>query len=237
MVPEVIFMKPEEPNKNIPSFEKAKRRLKWKRIFAKKWFFPAVYVAMAALILTVAWWYQDYKLQHVSKIAKQSFSTILPVEPANKSTNAEMIPPFAKDAEVVKMMGFYEEASPQKSKEASLVKYANTYWPHSGMDFARKDGKTFNVVAALDGKVIRVEENPIVGYQVEIQHDSGIITVYQCLADVKVKKGQEVKQGDFISKAGRNSFEKEAGIHLHFEIRNKDNQPINPVQYLRNLTQ
>ncbi|MBA4495978.1 peptidoglycan DD-metalloendopeptidase family protein [Paenactinomyces guangxiensis] len=229
-------MKPEEPNKNIPSFEKAKRRLKWKRLFGKKWFFPAVYVTAAALILSLAWWYQNYQLEEVTKTTKTKLGTsdtILQEEyvPDNP-IGEEMVLPAGKNSQAVRTTGFYDEAGSQKSKEASLVKYANTYWPHTGVDFARKDGKTFDVVAVLDGKVTRIEDNPIVGYQVEIQHESGITTVYQCVDDVKVRKGQQVKQGDVIAKAGRNNFEKEAGVHLHFEVRNKNNQAVNPAQYL-----
>jgi stage II sporulation protein Q len=225
-------MKPEEPGKQtVSSLEQAKRRMKLKKLFSKKWFFPAVYLATAALVLLIAWWIQNDRLQEVSKPAREPMDTILPVEePATQGD--DMVLPVAGDSKAVRTMGFYEEAGSQSSREASLVKYANTFWPHSGVDFARKDGKSFDVVAALDGKVTRVEENPIVGYQVEIEHESGIITVYQSLSDVKVKKGQTVKKGQVIARAGRNSFEKEAGNHLHFEVRGKNHQAVNPAQYL-----
>jgi stage II sporulation protein Q len=224
-------MKPEEPNK-ISSFEKAKFRSRWKKWFAKKWFFPAVYVTVAALILTLAWWYQESQLKEVSRTST-SVEPILPVESVpTPPADEQMILPTADHSDAGKTMGFYEESGSTKSKEKSLVKYANTFWPHSGMDFARKDGKTFDVVAALSGKVVRVEENPIVGMQVEIAHDNGLTTVYQSLDDVRVKVGQTVKKGDVIARAGRNTFEKEEGIHLHFEVRNKDQQSVNPAQYL-----
>src|SRR5690625_6717233 len=32
---------------------------KWSQIFRKKWFFPAVYLTIAALILSVVVWYQN----------------------------------------------------------------------------------------------------------------------------------------------------------------------------------
>jgi stage II sporulation protein Q len=83
----------------------------------------------------------------------------------------------------------------------------------------------------MDGKVIRVEDNPILGQFVEIQHDNGLVTVYQSLEDVKVQQGQNVTKGDVIAKAGKNQFEKEQGNHLHFEIR-KDGKPVNPNQYI-----
>jgi len=230
-------MKPEEPNKTqVSSFEEAKRRMKWKKLFAQKWFFPAVYLTAAALILTLAWWYQQSQTQEVSKSAKQWVVENLPQEkvPTNP-TDDDLVLPVAKNSGAEKTIGFYDETASKKAKESALVKYANSYWPHSGIDFARKDGKTFDVLAALEGKVVRVEENPIAGYQVEIQHESGITTVYQSLEDVKVSKGQTVKKGQVIAQAGRNQFEKEAGVHLHFEIRDRKQQAINPAQYYIDL--
>lgn len=219
-------MKPEEPNKSVKRVEKP-FRFKWKRLFAKKWIFPALYMAVAALIFSLVWWYQN----------SQDFSVTNPGTPLQEQTQSveeqgeQMTVPLSKESGAEIKMGFYDDAGSEKSKEASLVKYANTYWPHSGIDFARKDGKTFDVVAAMSGKVIRVEENPVVGLMVEIEHKNGLVTVYQSLADIKVKKGDPIAQNDVIAQAGRNNFEKEAGIHLHFEVR-KDQQAVNPDQYL-----
>ncbi len=226
-------MKPEEPNKQISSFEKARRRLKLKKLMAKKWFFPAVYLTVAALILSVAWWYQGHQVEKTSKTTKNWVEQKLPEEqiPTNP-TDDDMVLPVAKNANAIKTMGFYKEENSQANRESSLVEYANTYTPHSGVDFARKDGKTFEVVAALEGKVIRVEENPVVGWQVVIKHESGIQTVYQSLDEVRVKTGQEVKKGQVIAKAGRNRYEKEAGIHLHFEILDRNQKAMNPDIYL-----
>jgi stage II sporulation protein Q len=61
-----------------------------------------------------------------------------------------------------------------------------------------------------------------------------MVTVYQSLADVKVKEGQKVKKGDVIAKAGRNQFEISAGNHLHFELR-KGKQSVNPEPYLKSV--
>lgn len=228
-VPEVILVKPEEPKNTIPSLESAKRRYRWKRLLAKKWFFPAVYMVVAALILTIAWWVQQRPFQQVTSPTKNiTKDEVLPVE----ETEQGMIQPIKQNAGTQQTMGFYDEAGSKESKETSLVNYANTYWPHTGIDFARKDGKTFDVVATLPGKILRVEENPIVGMQVAIAHESGVVTVYQSLADVKVKKGQQVAKGDVIAQAGRNNFEKEAGIHLHYEVH-QDQKPVNPANYIQ----
>ncbi|WP_124728470.1 M23 family metallopeptidase [Staphylospora marina] len=221
-------MKPEEPGKQTVSLDQVKRRMKWKKLLSTKWFLPAVYVATAGVVLLIAWWMQNDETREVSKPVPPS-DTVLPVE---EPAGDDMILPVAEKSGAVPKMGFYDEADSAKNKEASLVKYANTYWPHSGMDFARKDGKSFDVLAALDGKVVRVEEHPVVGHQVEIEHENGLITVYQSLDDVKVSKGQKVKKGEVIARAGKNNFEKDAGIHLHFEVRGKNQQAMNPGQYL-----
>jgi stage II sporulation protein Q len=223
-------MKPEQPNNNVKPINKMKWRLRWKRLFSKKWAFPAIYLAAAALILSLVWWYSTS--QEPGQKPTTGLEEVLKQEPVeNINAPKEMILPVAENAQAKAKMGFYNDAGSDQSKETSLVKYENTYWPHSGVDFAREDGKSFDVVAALDGKVIRVEENPMVGHLVEIQHDNGLVTVYQSLSDVKVKEGQTVSQGDLIARAGENSFEKDAGVHLHFEVR-KDGQPLNPEQYL-----
>ena len=223
-------MKSDQPNSNVKPIYDLKRRLKWKRLLSKKWVFPAIYLAAAALILSLVWWYSAS--QEPGQKQNLGLEEVLKEEPAeNINVSEEMILPIAENAQAEAKMKFYNDAGSDQANEVSLVKYENTFWPHSGVDFARKDGKSFDVVAALGGKVVRVEENPLVGHLVEIQHDNGLVTVYQSLSDVKVKEGQLVSQGDLIARAGENIFEKDAGVHLHFEVR-KDGQPINPEQYL-----
>lgn len=66
---------------------------------------------------------------------------------------------------------------------------------------------------------------------VEITHGDNLKTVYQSLADVKVKQDDEVKQGDAIASAGVSELGKNLGNHLHFEVY-EDGQPVNPQGYL-----
>jgi stage II sporulation protein Q len=225
-------MKSEDP-KNIPSSFDKKNHLKWKRLFAKKWFFPAVYIAVTAFILTIAWWYQQNQFQQVAKLTNP-METTTQTDSSTGLVEDEMNLPVSQNSEAVPAMGFYDEAASSNEREASLVHYRKTFWPHSGIDFARKDGKTFDVVSTLDGKVNRIEENPVLGYQIEVQHKDGLVTVYQSLKDVRVQKGDSVKKGSVIAQAGQNSFEKDLGNHLHFEIR-KNNKMVNPNEFLNGV--
>ncbi|MNC43758.1 Stage II sporulation protein Q [compost metagenome] len=141
--------------------------------------------------------------------------------------------PVKERGEVEQIMSFYEDKAADNIKQAALVEYGDTFTPHLGLDLARQDDKDFDVLAALSGKVSLVEKNPLVGYQVEITHPNGLVTVYQSLSSVNVQKGADVKKGDVIAKAGRNELEKDHGTHLHFEVRQgASGASVNPEQFL-----
>jgi stage II sporulation protein Q len=207
----------------------------WKKLLAKKWVFPAVYMAAAAIILTLMWVYQGAGKQSatgdnglkVSSTETTQGSASVPV-----AANAESMQWPVKDKNAVKtLMGFYDPGATNEEKAAAMVSYDNTMQPHTGIDLASPDNQPFDVVAALSGKVTDVEKNPIVGNIVEITSSNGLVTVYQSLSDVKVAKDAEVKKGDIIAKAGRNELEKDDGYHVHFEVR-QDGNAVNPAQYL-----
>ncbi|WP_438447474.1 peptidoglycan DD-metalloendopeptidase family protein [Gorillibacterium sp. sgz5001074] len=212
----------------------------WKRMLGKKWVFPAVYMAAAAIILTLMWVYQDAGTNKLSDDAalNQTVTDTVSTKPAGDAVavNAPaetMQWPVKERNEVAVSMKFYDEKATDDVKQAALVQYNDLFTPHLGIDLARQDNKDFDVMAALSGKVTLVEKNPMVGSQVEITHSNGLITVYQSLADVKVTKGQDVKKGDIIAKAGRNELERDHGTHLHFEVRQSaDGQSVNPDQFL-----
>lgn len=99
---------------------------------------------------------------------------------------------------------------------------------NSGVDY-RKEG-TFDVVAVLDGTVINVKEDNILGNIVEIRHNNEIISVYQSLSDITVKIDDTVLQGQIIGKSGVNNINKQLKEHLHFELYYKG-MVVNPENY------
>lgn len=225
-----------ESNNAVPAVAPS---FSWKRVLGKKWVFPAVYMAAAAIILTLMWVYQD---AGTAKLGEEAAQTETVSDNVNKPAGdavavtapAETMQWPVKDkGELTVSMQFYDDKAADDVKQAALVEYGETFTPHLGIDLARQDDKDFDVMAALSGKVTLVEKNPLVGSQVEITHTNGLITVYQSLGEVKVTKGQEVKKGDVIAKAGRNELEKDHGTHLHFEVRQTaDGQSVNPEQFL-----
>lgn len=204
----------------------------WKRLLGKKWAYPAMYVVAAALILTFMWAYQQTAQQSASDaLADTKLALISPLGQSHDMPVAANVDTLAwpvkdrTDMEV--MLPFYDSAATPDQKQAALVEYGDTMTPHVGIDFARHDNQTFDVLAAGNGKVTQVEKNILVGNLVEITHANGTVSVYQSLSTAKVAKGDEVKKGQVIAQAGRNELEKDQGFHLHFELR-KDGEPVNP---------
>jgi stage II sporulation protein Q len=226
MIAEVMKMREEENKRSSQSSSV-------KRFFKKRWVFPAIYIASAALILTAVLWYQssnsatdkyDYKSTDIAGKKNQE-----PAIEVSKTLENFKMPVEKADAAVVKTK-FYDFNGKAEDQEAALVFYNNTYQPNTGIDVTMKDDEAFNVVAALSGTVTRVEEDAVLGNVIEVEHDKGIVTQYQSVKDIKIKVGEEVKQGQVIAKAGQSLFNEKAGTHVHFEIR-KDGIAVNPSDY------
>lgn len=205
-----------------------------KRFFKKRWVFPAIYIASAAIILTGVLWYQssagdsdkyDYKSTDIT--GKKTNPPAVEVNSALE--NVKM--PVKDAASAVIKTKFYDFSAKAEDQEAALVFYENTYNPNTGVDITMKDGETFDVLASLSGTVTRVEEDAVLGNVIEIEHDKGIVTQYQSVKDINVEVGDKVKQGDVLAKAGQSMFNEKAGTHVHFEIR-KDGVAVNPSKYI-----
>ncbi|WP_054951207.1 M23 family metallopeptidase [Numidum massiliense] len=224
--------KPEQKSSK-PVQKVSKPTAKWKRFFGKKWVFPGIYMLAAALILALMWWMQGSRIE-MNPNQQGTGSQLQQTTDDRKSVPAnakeeKMASPAANDTHVT--MKFYDEGASAKEKEAALVQYDNSFSPHTGVDFAHKEDKSFAVSAALSGTVKSVSSHPLNGQEVRLEHAGGLETVYQSLAEVKVKAGDKVAQGDQLGMAGSNKVEKDAGLHLHFEVW-KDGNPVNPETYL-----
>ncbi|MEB3102498.1 peptidoglycan DD-metalloendopeptidase family protein [Ferviditalea candida] len=215
----------------------------WKRLLGRKWVFPAIYVAAAAIILTLMWAYQDSGKTMLSggkNIGKQNeAATSAATDKAGTTSdalavnaNAEKLQWPVQDSSQVKVsMPFYDSEASSEQRQAAMLEYNDSFMPSTGISLSRQDNQSFDVLAAMSGKVTRVANLPLIGYEVEITHDNGLKTVYESLTDISVTEGASVKQGDVIAKAGRNELEKSLGIHLHFEVL-QNGTPVNPEKML-----
>ncbi len=230
MIAEVMIMREEEK-------KRSSQNSSFKRFFKKRWAFPAIYIASAAIILSAVLWYQN------SNSAKNQDdfdynATDVPGkninEPAvevNRQMENFIMPVKEADSPVIQRH-FYDMNGKAEEQEAALVFYNNSYHQNTGVDIGIESGETFDVIAALSGTVTKVAEDVLLGNVIEIEHDNGIVTQYQSVTEMNVEVGDQVKQGQVLAKAGESMFDEESGVHVHFEIR-KDGVPVNPHNYFQ----
>lgn len=101
---------------------------------------------------------------------------------------------------------------------------------HTGIDIAGNLGD--KIVSAIDGKVIEVSGDGMLGNHVKIENEK-IITVYAHCNNIYVKEGDEIKQGQEIGEVG--STGNSTGNHLHFETI-KGGEYIDPMTVIENNT-
>jgi stage II sporulation protein Q len=224
MIAEVMKMREEEKKQSSQKF------------FKKRWVFPAIYLASAAIIITGILWYQsagndvaddseDFGFEE--NATDKQFDN--PAVEVNRSLENFVMPVKNPENAVIEKQ-FYDENASAEEQEAALVVYNNQYQPNQGIDISN-EGKDFNVLAAMSGKVTKVQDDALLGNIIEIEHAEGIVTRYQSVKDFNVAVGDSVEQGQEIAKAGTSQLNEKAGTHVHFEIR-KDNVAVNPLEYM-----
>ncbi len=220
MIAEVMKMREEEKKYTSPKFLK------------RRWAYPAIYLASAAIIITGILWYQagndDEKAEDYSYDVPTDNEFNQPAEEVNRSLENFVMPVSSPEDTVIEK-NFYDAEASAEEQEAALVVYGNMYYPNQGIDIS-KDGKEFDVLAAMSGTVTKVQEDSLLGNTIEIEHSKGIVTRYQSVKDFEVAVGDVVDQGQAIAKAGKSLFNEDAGVHVHFEIR-KDSVAVNPINY------
>lgn len=102
---------------------------------------------------------------------------------------------------------------------------------HDGVDISAKPGAT--VLAATAGTVSSVEDHPLMGTTVVIEHQGGYATTYSNLqAKPTVQPGDSVTAGQIIGAVGTTAAAEAAqSPHLHFSVA-LDGEAVDPVEFL-----
>ncbi|MCB1418820.1 MAG: peptidoglycan DD-metalloendopeptidase family protein [Notoacmeibacter sp.] len=148
-------------------------------------------------------------------------------------------PPVRKDEKVI------QEAEKVAAVAPDATGISKMRWPVRGRVVAgygaNVNGKANDGIdiAVPAGTPVKAAENGVViyagdglkefGNTVLLRHENGLVSVYGHNSELSVKRGDKVRRGDQIAKAG-NSGSADMP-KLHFEIR-KDSAPVNPGSYL-----
>ena len=101
---------------------------------------------------------------------------------------------------------------------------------HEGVDISADAGVPVRVAA--DGVVVAAGEGGGYGRYVAVRHAVGLRTFYAHLGAIgkNVKPGVAVKAGDAVGQVGNTGSS--TGPHLHFEIRDDADHPLDPAMFL-----
>ena len=147
------------------------------------------------------------------------------------NTDPQIIRPYVvTDMKVVK--NYYNKESDNATQENAIFYYGDTYMQNSGIDYA--NGNEFDVVSILDGTVMEVVEDEIMGKTIKIKHSNDLISVYQSMGVINFKVDDNVTQGTIIGKSGENNISTDLGNHLHFELYYQG-KVVNPDDYYEKL--
>lgn len=153
---------------------------------------------------------------------------------------APVIEPKAQTIAAVK-----PSETPEEARVADGVQFR---WPVRGRvisGFGPKPGGQQNEginVSVPEGTSVKAAEDGVVAYAgselkgygnlVLIKHSDGWVTAYAHNSELDVKKGDTVKRGQVIAKAGQTGSV--TSPQVHFEIR-KGSQPVDPSSHLAGL--
>ena len=202
-----------------------------KKTKLKKFVVPAIYTLTIFVFGT-----SMYLIQRV--VNKNTFSTNEKMEYVDKEIveENEYIPvinptptimrPYL-NTEVTINKTFYNYQDETKNQENSIIFYENTYIQNSGVSYTHKE--VFDIVSILDGTVIDIIDNEILGKTIKIRHVNDLISTYQSLSEVNVNIDDQVLRGQIIGKSGNCSLY-DNNSNLHFELYYQG-QNVNPEQY------
>jgi murein DD-endopeptidase MepM/ murein hydrolase activator NlpD len=178
-------------------------------------------------------------------------TAIQPPEPAEKPHQApkpQAVPAVAGSDEVIGGQN-PQVASTQQLPAPEPMSGNSFRWPVQGRiisefgtkpDGGHNDG--INVAVPL-GTSVKAAENGVVAYAgdelkgygnlVLIRHSNNWVSAYAHNDEILVKRGDQVRRGQVIAKAGRTGQVNQP--QLHFELR-KGSRPVDPTKYMTNST-
>lgn len=143
------------------------------------------------------------------------------------SSTSTIIRPYL-NPEVKILKNYYDHQDEESEQVNSLLYYESTYMPNYAVAYGGIEN--FEVISILDGTVISIKEDSVLGSIIEIQHENNLISVYQSVSNITVKENQVVHQGEVIASSGISNLNKDLNKHLLFELLH-NGQIVDPEEY------
>ena len=197
----------------------------------KPFVFPVLYISLIFTVIVGLYFTSkslktdvDDTLKDITYVSNTILDNTLPV---NKIDDVIINPYTVDDVKIARY--FYNLEDDADRQKESIIYYNNTYMQSSGIDYVKND--SFDVVSILDGTIIDIKEDELLGKIVEIKHNNELVSSYTGLSIVNVQKGENITKGMKIGVSGTNKVNESLGNHLHFEIY-QNGVNIDPLKVL-----
>ena len=194
----------------------------------------------------------EQEITPVSKPTKKKAPLSLAEEEDSTAPASDEVPAQTANLKVkpkAKVAAPTEEKIEQPVAQLPSAGALNLRWPLKGKVISNFGPKTNGLkneginIAVPEGTSIRAAEGGVVAYAgnelkgygnlVLIRHAGGYVTAYAHAKDLLVKRGDTVKRGDVIAKAGQTGAV--SSPQLHFEVR-KGATALDPIKHLASAT-
>ena len=166
---------------------------------------------------------KNFNNQDYSYVSKTIFDDIIPVI----KTEDKLVKPFTEEG-VEELTKYYDYKSDEKEQQNSIIKYDNTYMQSSGVLYTKNS--TFDVISVLPGTIEDIKEDELLGKTIKVKHNDNVYSVYECLSDATISKGDSVISGQVIGQSGTCNLNKDNKNHVYFELL-VENKNVNPNNY------
>lgn len=123
---------------------------------------------------------------------------------------------------------YYDYKGDEESQRNSLIYHDGIYMQNTGVCYGMES--SFDVIAVLNGEVTEVVTDELVGNSITIKHEDNTYSVYQSIAEITVKEGDKVNQGDKLGISSTSNINNDLNNHLYFELI-IDGESVNPEEY------
>lgn len=128
---------------------------------------------------------------------------------------------------------FYSLKDDAATQEMSLIQVGSTYQMSKGITYKQENDQEFDVKATLSGVVTDIQESPLYGNVIVIDHGENVKSEYVSVSNIKVSVGDEVTQGDVICTSGVAEYDVASGNHVHFRV-SVNGVYVDPEELLNN---
>lgn len=173
---------------------------------------------LSLLFLTIKYTKNKEDITYVSKAILDEYIPVV-------NSEEKLIKPYVGE-EVTILNNYYDYSNPAK-QNGSIIYYENTYFQNTGINYT--SNKKFDIVSVLEGEVIDLKQDNLLGTEITIKHSNNLISIYSSINNVKVDKGSKVLSGEVIAESGTSPLLNENN-NLHFELY-LNGEVVNPENY------